>query len=69
MKYLVHIRESYGTLTTEDKIIDGRVYKFVPSGYIQGGHAHGEVKMVPDDDAYPTCGPEFLALGDLINVS
>ncbi len=66
MKYLVHLRESFGEISTEGKVVDGRVFNFVPSGYIHGGHAHGEVRMVPSDANYPDCGPDFLALGDLI---
>lgn len=68
MKYLIHIRHSFGELSTEAKVVDGRIFNFVPSGYIQGGHADGEVRMVPDDPTYPDCGPEFLALGDLMLV-
>jgi hypothetical protein len=66
MKYLVHIRTCYGELSTEAKVIDGRIFSFVPSGYIRGGHADGEFKMVSDDPNYPDCGPECIALGDLI---
>jgi hypothetical protein len=66
MKYLVHLRETIGEVSTEGKVIDGRVFRFVPSGYIKGGHADGEVKMVPVDANYPDCGPDFIGLGDLM---
>lgn len=64
-KYKVKIRKSYGPLDEGAKLVDGNEYYFTARHYIQGGHANGEVKMVPVDASYPQNGPEFLALGDL----
>jgi len=68
MRYIVHIRPSYGELSTEAKVVDGRIFTFLPSGYIRGGHADGEVRMIPSDANYPNCGLDCIALGDLILV-
>jgi hypothetical protein len=65
MFYKVNIRKSFGKIGEDVKGIDGKIYAFVPSGYINGGHADGEVKMAPNDSNYPLDAPQFLALGDL----
>lgn len=64
-KYKVNIRKSYGELSEDSKLVDGKIYKFRPTFRIYGGHAEGEVMMVPMDKNYPKEGPKFLALGDL----
>lgn len=64
-KYKVKIRKSYGEISEAAKIVDGKIYYFTARHYIQGGHADGEVKMIPVDAIYPPDGPEYLALGDL----
>lgn len=64
-KYKVKIRKSYGPLDERARLVDGNDYYFTARHYICGGHADGEVKMVPCDPIYPEGGPEFLALGDL----
>ena len=64
-KYKVKIRRSVGPLDERAKLVDGNEYYFSARHYIQGGHADGEIKMVPVDPAYPENGPDFLALGDL----
>lgn len=69
MKYLVKIRKSFGEISDDAKLVDGKIYNFIPFWYIDGGNVSGEVKMSPCDDSYPENGPEFLALGDLEFVS
>lgn len=63
--YKVTIRKSFGEIPENVRAIDGKVFVFMSSGYIVGGHADGEVRMVPVDKNYPTDAPKFLALGDL----
>jgi len=65
LKFKVNIRTSFGEISEDAKLVDGKEYFFVPSGYICGGPVHGEVKMVPNDMNYPNGGPKELALGDL----
>lgn len=64
-KYRVKIRKSFGELSEGAKLIDGKEYYFKTSAYIRGGHADGEIMMIPYDESYPKEGPEYLALGDL----
>ena len=64
-KYKVKIRRSVGPLDERAKLVDGNEYYFSARHYIQGGHADGEIKMVPVDSAYPENDPDFLAMGDL----
>lgn len=64
-KYKVKIRKSFGEISEEAKLVDNKEFYFIVSSYIIGGHADGEVKMVPVDDSYPDYGPRYLALGDL----
>jgi len=65
LKFKVNIRTSFGDISEDAKLVDGKEYFFVPSGYICGGPVHGEVMMVPNDMNYPNGGPKELALGDL----
>lgn len=65
MFYKVNIRKSFGEFGKNVEQINGQIFSFVPSGYIDGGHAEGEVKMVAADPLYPSDAPQCLALGDL----